>query len=137
MHPRLISICLILLALIAPAIAAVDPATGPMYLGHASGDPNQWQTIDFRSAKVPLRNASEIKIAIQTKGPPMQGLIRIPGSLASNFDTGKGMTVVDLINVGDKTRGYADIVALEVLFTQAAPGQLFWVLTVDYVDGMK
>jgi hypothetical protein len=47
------------------------------------------------------------------------------------------MTVVDLINVGDKTRGYADIVALEVLFTEAVPGQLFWILTVDFVDGMK
>jgi hypothetical protein len=47
------------------------------------------------------------------------------------------MTVVELINVGEKTKGYANIVALDVLFTQAAPGQLFWVLAVDYVDGMK
>jgi hypothetical protein len=86
---------------------------------------------------LPPHNASEIKVAIQTKGPPMQGLIRIPGGIASNFDTGKGMTVVDLINVGNNVRGYADIVALEVRFTQAAPGQTFWVLTVDYVDGMK
>lgn len=136
MH-KLILCFLILSALIAPAGSAVDPAAGPMYLGHASSEADQWQRIDFRSEKVALRNASQIKIAIQTKGPPMQGLIRIPGSLASNFDTGKGMTVVELINVGEKTKGYANIVALDVLFTQAAPGQLFWVLTVDYVDGMK
>jgi hypothetical protein len=37
----------------------------------------------------------------------MRGLIRIPKSLPSNYDTGKGMTAVDLINVGDKTKGYA------------------------------
>jgi hypothetical protein len=125
---------LILSALIAPAGGAVEPATGPMYRGHASREADQWQRIDFRLEKVALRNASQIKIAIQTKGPPKQGLVRIPGSLASNFDTGKGMTVVELINVGEKTKGYANIVALDVLFTQAAPGQLFWVLTVDYVD---
>jgi len=61
----------------------------------------------------------------------MTGLIRIPGAPASNFDTGKGMTVVDLINVGDKTRGYAEIVALEVLFTESIPDQSFWILAVD------
>jgi hypothetical protein len=32
----------------------------------------------------------------------MQSLIRIPGAPASNFDTGKGSTVVDLINAGDR-----------------------------------
>jgi hypothetical protein len=47
------------------------------------------------------------------------------------------MTVVDLVNVGDKTRGFAEIVALEVLFTQSMPDQSFWILTVDYVDGTK
>ena len=47
------------------------------------------------------------------------------------------MTVVDLINVGDEARGYAEIVALEVLFTESMPGQSFWILTVDYVNGMK
>jgi hypothetical protein len=109
---RLIMSGLALLALIAPT-AAVDPATGPMYLGQATGELDQ--RIDFRSARPPLRSASQIKIAIQTKGPPMQGLIRIPGGIASNFNTGKGMTVVDLINVGDKTTGYGEIVALKIL----------------------
>ena len=134
---RLTVIWLTLFALIAPTSAAVDPATGPMYLGRASGDLDQWQRIDFRATRLPLRTASQIKIAIQTKGPPMQGLIRIPGGIASNFDTRKGMTVVDLINVGDKTRGYAEIVALEILFTQSSPGQTFWILTVDYVGEME
>ncbi|MFB6418982.1 hypothetical protein [Bradyrhizobium tunisiense] len=51
----------------------------------------------------------------------MQGLIRIPGAPASNFDTGQGLTVVDLINVGNDAKGYAEIFAVEIVFTQAAP----------------
>jgi hypothetical protein len=135
MRQKLISICLALLALIAPAIAAIDPMTGPMYFGRASEGVDQWQRIDFRSARLPLRRAAQIKVAIQTKGPSMQGLIRIPGAPASNFDTGNGMTVVDLINVGDEAKGYAEIVALEVLFTQTTPSQSF--LAVDYADGKR
>jgi hypothetical protein len=131
--------CLILLALGFPAPAAdaraVDPATGPTHFGKVSSDADRWQRIDFRS-KDPLRNASQIKIAIQTKGPSLQGMIRIPGGIASNFDTGTGMTVIDLINVGDETRGYADVVALEVLFTKSMSDQSFWIVTVDYTNGM-
>jgi len=44
------------------------------------------------------------------------------------------MALVDRINVGDETSGYAEIVAIEVLFTRSMPGQSFMV---DYVDGMK
>lgn len=55
----------------------------------------------------------------------MQGLVRIPGGLASNFDTGRGLTVVDLINPGDETQGYAELVAIEIAFTQTVPGQDF------------
>jgi hypothetical protein len=90
--------------------------TGTMYMGQTSGDLDQWMRIDFRSGRIPLRRAAQIKVAIQTGGPSMQGLIRIPGAPASNFDTGKGLTVVDLINVGDDANGYAEIVALEILF---------------------
>jgi hypothetical protein len=61
----------------------------------------------------------------------MQGLVRIPGGLASNFDTDQGTAVVDLINPGDEDRGYAEIVALEIVFTQTTPGQLFSVFAVD------
>lgn len=61
----------------------------------------------------------------------MQGLIRIPGAPASNFDTGKGSTVVDLINVGDERNGYAEIVDLEILFTQTTLGQSYRVFAVD------
>ncbi|KOY06113.1 hypothetical protein ACVILJ_006215 [Bradyrhizobium diazoefficiens] len=84
-----------------------------------------------------MRSTAQIKVAIQTRGPSMQGLIRIPGAPASNFDTGKGLTVVDLINVGDEAKGYAEIVALEILFTQTALGQSYQVFAVDYGDNAK
>ena len=129
MHLRLIaSIALAMSVLIAPAISAVDPATDP---GQVAGDLDQWQRIDFRSAWLPARPAAQIKVAIQTRGPSLQGLIRIPGAPASNFDTGKGLTVVDLINPGDEMRGYAEIVALEIFFTQTTPGQSYQVYAVD------
>ncbi|MBH5373506.1 hypothetical protein [Bradyrhizobium glycinis] len=65
----------------------------------------------------------------------MQGLIRIPGAPASNFDTGKGLTLVELINVGDEAKGYAEIVALEIVFTQTSPDQYYRVFAVDYGRG--
>jgi hypothetical protein len=133
MRTKIVSAYFILLACVLPALATVEPASGPMYLGHASSDADEWRRVDLRSETVPLRNVSQIKIAIHTKWPPMQGLIRIPGGIASNFDTGNGATVVDLINIGDEARGYAEIVALEVLFTRSKPGQSFQVFTVDYV----
>ncbi len=61
----------------------------------------------------------------------MQGLVRIPGGLASNFDTGFGLTVVDLVNPGDEARGYTEIVAVEIAFTQSAPGQTFRVFAAE------
>jgi hypothetical protein len=67
----------------------------------------------------------------------MQGLIRIPGAPASNFDTGKGLTVFDLINAGDETRGYSEIVALEIFLTQRDLGQSYNVYVVDYGDGAR
>ncbi len=129
------ALTLALSALASPTFAAIDPATGPRYMGHASADRDQWQRIDFRSEWLAVRTAPHIKVAIQTRGPSMQGLIRIPGAPASNFDTGRGLTVVDLINVGDETRGYAEIVALEIVFTQTSPGQYYQVFAVDYGRG--
>ena len=131
----LISFCVALFALV-PADAAIDPVTSPRYIGQTAGDIDQWQRIAFRSEH-PLRSTAQIKVAIQTRGPSMQGLIRIPGAPASNFDTGKGLTVVDLINVGDEAKGYAEIVALEILFTQTALGQSYQVFAVDYGDNAK
>lgn len=101
-----------------------------MHLGQSTGDLDQWQRIDFRSSGLSRRDAAQIKVAIRTKGPSMQGLIRIPGAPASNFDTGNGLTVIDLINIGNDSRGYADIVALEILLTQTMPGQFYEVLAV-------
>lgn len=105
-----------------------------MHEGRASGDLEKWQWIDFRSSGLSQRKTAQIKVAIQTKGPSMQGLIRIPGAPASNFDTGKGLTVVDLINAGDEAKGYREIVALEILFTQTGCGQSYQVFAVDYGD---
>lgn len=134
MRQRLISIWVVLSALAGPALGAIDPATGPIYMGRAAGDLDQWQRIDFRPARLPLRRAAHIKVAIRTRGQSLQGLIRIPGAPASNFDTGNGLTVVDLINAGDETKGYAEIVALEILFTQTTLGQFYQVFAVDYGD---
>ena len=123
-----------LLGLVTPAIAALDLMASSMHEGRASGDLDQWQRIDFRSSGPTRRKAAQIKVAIQTKGPSMQGLIRIPGAPASNFDTGKGLTVVDLINAGDEAKGYAEIVALEILFTQRMPDQFYQIFAVDHGD---
>jgi hypothetical protein len=99
--------------------------------GNVSSEADRWQRIDLLPVRLPLRTASQIKVAIQTNGPSMQGLIRIPGGIASNFDTGAGTTVVDLINVGNDTTGYADVVAVEVLLTRSMSNQSFQVFTVD------
>ncbi|WP_256807508.1 hypothetical protein [Bradyrhizobium sp. Bra64] len=120
-----------------PSLAAIDPANGSRYLGHAAVEIEQWQRIDFRSGRAPFRRAGQIKVAISTKGPSLQGLIRIPGALASNFDTGNGMTVVDLTNAGDDNSGYADIVALEIFLTQTMPGQFYEVFAVEDRDQAK
>ncbi|TWB07190.1 hypothetical protein FBZ96_1011008 [Bradyrhizobium stylosanthis] len=105
-----------------------------MPAGRRSGDLDQWQRIDFRSLGVPLRNKAQIKVTIRTKGPSMQGLIRIPGAPASNFDTGNGTTAVDLINVGNESSGYADIATLEILFTQSMSGQFYEVFAFEDGD---
>jgi len=134
MRSTMIAVCVSLATLIAPVTAAVDPMSGHIYTNPASSGADQWERIEFRSGRLAVRQAAQIKVAIQTKGPSMQGLIRIPGAPASNFDTGKGLTVVDLINVGNDSSGYADIVALEILFTQTTLGQFYEVFEVDYEE---
>ncbi|RXT48743.1 hypothetical protein B5V03_12625 [Bradyrhizobium betae] len=108
-----------------------------MDLGPASAGLDQWQRINFRSPDLPRRNTAQIKVAIRTRGPSMLGLIRIPGAPASNFDTGNGLTVVDLINVGSDSLGYAEITALEILFTQTTAGQFFQVFAVNHSNKAK
>ena len=115
-----------------PTLAAIDQTIRLSYIGQTAGDIDQWQRIPLRSEQRFSRRASQIKVAIQTRGPSMQGLIRIPGAPASNFDTGRGQTVVDLINFRDEAKGYAEIVALEILFTQTELGQSYQVFAVDY-----
>ena len=131
MRHELTCFAIVFLLGIAACSAAVDPAKGLNYVSHHSGDLDAWQRIELRPSREYLRRVPEIKVAIQTRGPSMQGLIRIPGGLASNFDTGRGMTVVDLINPGDESRGYAEIIAIEIAFTQTTPGQIFRIFAVD------
>jgi hypothetical protein len=131
MRQALVHLAVVLSLGITPGGAAVDSGNGSKVKGYATGDLDEWQRIDFRPTRMFLRKAPEIRVAIETRGPSMQGLIRIPGGLASNFDTGRGLTVVDLINPGDETRGYAEIVALEIAFTQSAPGQVFRVFAAE------
>jgi hypothetical protein len=123
-----------LAALVTPAIAAVHLMADSLDVGRTAGDLDQWQRVDLRSSGLNRRNIAQIKAVIRTKGPRMQGLIRIPGAPASNFDTGNGLTVVDLINVGNDSSGYADIVALELFFTQTMPGQFYEVFAVNGGD---
>lgn len=114
-----------------PTLAAIDRTIRPSYIRQTGGDIDQWQRIPLRSEQRFSRRASQIKVAIQTRGPSMQGLIRIPGAPASNFNTGAGLTMVDLINTGDETSGYSEIVALEILFTQSALGQSYEAYVAD------
>lgn len=126
-------ICLLIVSLLGTSatVAAVDLLPGRTYADHISGDLDAWQRIEFQPRRASLQRATQIKVAIETKGPSMQGLIRIPGGLASNFDTGYGLTVVDLFNAGDETRGYPEIVAVEIAFTQSVPGQVFQVFAAE------
>jgi len=121
-------------ALLAPAVAAVDPVATPTHVGRGAAELYQWQRVDLHASGFPLRNRPQIKVGIRTKGPCMQGLLRIPGAPASNFNTGKGLTIVDLINVGNDSSGYADIVALELVFTQTILGQSYEVFIIGYGD---
>lgn len=130
MRPELICLLTVWLLGTSPMIAAVDPMPGQTYKDHISGDLDVWQRIAFRPS-ASLQRAPQIKVTIETRGPSMQGLVRLPGGLASNFDTGSGLTVVDLINPGDEARGYAEIVAIEIAFTQSAPGQTFRVFAAE------
>lgn len=130
MHHRLIFLSLVLPLGLPPSIAAVTPVADPAYTDRASGDLDAWQRIAFQPRDT-LKGAPQIKVAIETGGPNMQGLVRLPGGLASNFDTGRGRTVVDLINPGDDARGYAEIVAIEIAFTQSVRGQVFRVVAAD------
>jgi hypothetical protein len=122
MSRRLFLSCFIILGLVGSAFATSTLSSV-----------DHWLRVDLRSI-TPPRNVSELRIAIRTNGPSIQGLVRIPGGIASNFDTGSGTTVVDLINVGGKIEGYAGIVAVEVLLKQPTPDQSFDVWVVDYVE---
>lgn len=115
----------VLMSMSTAALAVTEPLGRVIATQHVAGELYVWQRLDLSAPSSASRKASQIRVAIRTRGPSLQGLIRIPGAPASNFDTGTGQTIVDLINVGGETRGYAQIVALEILFTQATLGQPF------------
>jgi hypothetical protein len=86
-HKLIFSICTILFALV--ALAAVDPATGPMYLGHASSEADRWQRIDFRSERLrsrahtagaALRPVGSARPVSSSIWPPRQVVDAPPGS---------------------------------------------------------
>ncbi|MBR0845052.1 hypothetical protein JQ607_33055 [Bradyrhizobium liaoningense] len=120
-----------LLALVAPASAAIETTANTMVATRVAGELDRWQRIDFSPSSRLRYDAAQIKIIIRTKGPSMQGLIRIPGAPASNFDTGHTLTAIDLINIRNAGGGYAEITSLEILFTQTTRGQFYEVLEVQ------
>jgi len=62
----------------------------------------------------------------------MAGLIRIPGGIASNFESGNGSTIIDLINRGNPRTGHAEITEVEILFTETDKDQPFEILPMGY-----
>jgi hypothetical protein len=70
-------------------------------------------------------------VVIETKGPRLSGLVKLPGGIASNFETAKGKAVVDLINVGNKQTGFADVTAVEIHFTEVTAEQPFTITAID------
>lgn len=68
---------------------------------------------------------------IETKGPQLSGLVKLPGGITSNFETAKGNAIVDLINVGSDKTGFAAITAVEIFFKEVAAEQLFTITATD------
>jgi hypothetical protein len=119
-------------ALIVGRTAQVMAATAPdSYSGSALASVDHWQKIEIPPRQCPSRITSQITVAIETRGPRLSGHIRIPGGIASNFETAKGKAVVDLINVGSDKTGFAAINAVEIDFTEATAEQLFTTIAID------
>ena len=119
-------------ALVCGAIAPVMAATAPeSYIGAALASIDHWQRIALPPGQCPSGITSQIAIAIETKGQRLSGHVRIPGSIASNFETAKGKAVVDLINVGSSQTGLATITAVEIYFNEASAEQSFTTIAID------
>jgi len=111
----------------AQTTAATAPAN---YIG-AIASTEHWQRVELPSGQCPSSITSQVRVVIETKGPRLSGLVKLPGSLASNFETAKGKAVVDLINLGSNKAGFAAITAVEIDFTEVTAGQSFTVSAVD------
>jgi hypothetical protein len=68
----------------------------------------------------PPSGISQITVAIESNGQRPSGRIRIPGRIASNFETANGKANAELLNVGGSQTGFAAITAVEIEFTEAA-----------------
>ncbi len=112
----------------AETTAATTPAN---YIGASIASTEHWQRVELPSGQCPSSITSQVRVVIETKGPRLSGLVKLPGSLASNFETAKGKAVVDLINVGSNKAGFAAIAAVEIDFTEMTAGQSFTVSAVD------
>ena len=95
-------VCALLFAISAFAMAATS--TSSTYAGAGSNNDDRWRRVELSSGQVSPGAISQITVAIETRGPRLSGRIRIPGGIASNFETAGGRAVVDLINV--EVHGY-------------------------------
>jgi hypothetical protein len=97
--------------------AQVMAATAPeSYVDAALID--QWQRNELPAGQCPPRITSQVTVMIETRGQRLSGRIRIPGGIASNFETARGKAVVDLINVGSDKTGFAAITWRFILLRQ-------------------
>ena len=75
--------CLIGFALALGSRDTAEAAASSQYAGETSVSIDHWQRIQLDPTQR-LRNASQVTIVIQTKGPSMQGLVRIWAALPSH-----------------------------------------------------
>jgi hypothetical protein len=123
-------VCALLFAISAFAMAATS--TSSTYAGAGSNNDDRWRRVELSSGQVSPGAISQITVAIETRGPRLSGRIRIPGGIASNFETAGGRAVVDLINVGGAVTGYADIAAIEIQFSEVTADQPFIITTLGF-----
>jgi hypothetical protein len=114
---------------LAPARAATAADT---HVGAVSGSDEHWHRVELPPGPGQPGGISQITVAIETKGLHLAGRIRLPGGIASNFETANGKAVVDLLNVGSTQSGYAAVTAVEIQFDEAAADQPFTIMTIDY-----
>jgi hypothetical protein len=87
---QLVLVTFMLISISMVARAATEPVARVTVMQRVAGELYVWQRIDLGPQSSASQKASQIRVAIQTRGLSLQGLIRVPSALASNFDTGAG-----------------------------------------------